>query len=42
MDAVYAKAFLTICVLDGENMCAAIPGVSEPYYGRIQVITETE
>ncbi len=41
MDAIYSGAFLTICVLDGGNVFAGIPGVSQPHHGRRQAMTDT-
>ena len=42
MDAIFGRAFLTICVLQGQSMFSGIPGVSRTHQGRHQIITETE
>ena len=42
MDAVFSRAFLTICVLQGRSMFSGIPGVSQTHEGRHQILTETE
>ena len=42
MDAIFSRAFLTICVLQGQSMFSGIPGVSQTHQGRHQVLTETE
>lgn len=42
MDAIFSRAFLTICVLQGQSMFSGIPGVSQAHQGRHQILTETE
>ena len=42
MDAIFSRAFLTICVLQGQSMFSGIPGVSQAHQGRHQILTEIE
>ena len=42
MDAIFSRAWLTICVLQGQSMFSGIPGVSQAHQGRHQILTETE
>ena len=42
MDAVFSRAFVTVCVLQSQSMFAGIPGVSQKHQGRTQIITETQ
>ena len=42
MDAIFSRAFLTVCVLQGQSMFSGIPGVSQAHQGRHQILTETE
>ena len=42
MDAIFSRACLTICVLQGQSMFSGIPGVSQTHQVRNQIITETE
>ena len=42
MDAIFSRALLTVCVLQGQSMFSGIPGVSQNHRGRRQILTETE